>query len=205
MDSLIGVQESAFESKNALQHLTAIKTQVDELCAKHSVKILCFVEVGAPRVSLTPYHQRVFEEAVLAGAAKHGHSELSMVVVHTKEMTMTNGPLLRQIGPSLKASLQMLQAFAGRLPPTPKSWLQTRTPARSGGEFQCEPCAPINMEDGRCNCTTYAGRLGWLRCEYMLTRDDLQSSRPFCEMCSDLYEGHNCECECKGCPLWRSY
>ena len=91
MDSLIGVQESAFESKNALQHLTAIKTQVDELCAKHSVKILCFVEVGAPRVGLTPYLQRVFEEAVLAGAAKHGHSELSMVVVHTKEMTMTNG------------------------------------------------------------------------------------------------------------------
>ena len=134
-------------------------------------------------------------EAVLAGAAKHGHSELSMVVVHTKEMTMTNGPLLRQVGPSLKASLQMLPAFAGRLPPTPKSWLQTRTPARSGGEFQCEPCAPINMEDGRCNCTTYSGRLGWLRCEYMLTRDDLQSSRPY------LYEGHNCECECKGCPL----
>ena len=112
-------------------------------------------------------------------------SDKHKLTMQCREAVIRNG-WLRQIGPSLKASLQMLPAFAGRLPPTPKSWLQTRTPARSGGEFQCEPCAPINMEDGRCNCITYAGRLVWLRCEYMLTRDDLQSSRPFCEMCSDF-------------------
>ena len=48
----IGIMESAFEGKNSTKHLAQLKTQVNELVGKHSVKILCFVEVGAPRVGL---------------------------------------------------------------------------------------------------------------------------------------------------------
>ena len=89
----IGIMESAFEGKNSTKHLAQLRTQVDELVGKHSVKILCFVEVGAPRVGLTEDSKRKFEAAVTYGAATPGHKELillwadkneSMVVVHTR-------------------------------------------------------------------------------------------------------------------------
>ena len=102
----IGIMESALESKNSTKHLEHLRTQVDELVGKHSVKILCFVEVGVPRVGLTEDSKRKFEAAVTDGAATHGHKELiflwvekndSMVVVHTREVKMTNGPLLTDL------------------------------------------------------------------------------------------------------------
>ena len=50
----IGMMESAFEGKQAQRHLTSIKKQVSELLMLHFVTVLCFVEVGAPRVGLKP-------------------------------------------------------------------------------------------------------------------------------------------------------
>ena len=101
-----GIMESAFEGKNSTKRLAQLRTQVDELVGKHSVKILCFVEVGAPRVGLTEDSKIKFEAAVTEGAAMHGHIDLTflwadlneaMVVVHTKEVTMTNGALITNL------------------------------------------------------------------------------------------------------------
>ena len=102
----IGIMESAFEGRNAKKHLADLKTQVQGLVGKHSVKILCFVEVGVPTVGLTPASKDKFEAAVTEGAAMHGHIDLTflcsdlneaMVVVHTKEVTMTNGALITNL------------------------------------------------------------------------------------------------------------
>jgi hypothetical protein len=114
----IGLMETAFHGKNSPAHMVAIKRQVDQLFAKHTVNILCLVEVGVPREGLTPESKKKFEGAVLAGATEHGHSQLTflwadlneaMVVVHTKHVKMINGPLLTNLNPhqSWRNSMQL--------------------------------------------------------------------------------------------------
>ena len=75
----IGLMESAFEGKQAHRHLTSIKKQASELMMLHFVTVLCFVEVGALRVGLKPESKDKFEEAVTAGAAEHGHADLTFL------------------------------------------------------------------------------------------------------------------------------
>ena len=103
----IGLMETAFAGRHAVRHLSAISRQVFELLRLHFVKVFCFVEVGQPREGLTEGSKTTFEDAVLlAGAAEHGHHNLTflwadlneaMVVVHTEDVRIVNGALLTHL------------------------------------------------------------------------------------------------------------
>ena len=94
----IGIMQSAFEGKNSTKHLAMLTTQVDELVGKHSVKILCVVEVGTRREGLQQDSKRSLEAAVREGAAMHRHCGLSFLWADANEAMVALHSTLRTVG-----------------------------------------------------------------------------------------------------------
>ena len=53
----LGLVEAALTGKNAWRHLEDIERLVNELFERHSIKILCMVEVGQLKIGLA-WHQK---------------------------------------------------------------------------------------------------------------------------------------------------
>ena len=75
----VGLKDGAFAGKHAPRHLKQITNQVSELFERHSIMILCMVEVGQPRIGLSQASQALFEEAVVAGAANYINAPLKFL------------------------------------------------------------------------------------------------------------------------------
>ena len=99
----IGLMESAFQGAKSQHYLKVIKEQVDQLFRYHSVRILCFVEAGQPRIGLIPDSKARFEQAVRDGASEHTRGSLvflwadrneSLLTVHVADIDMTKGDII---------------------------------------------------------------------------------------------------------------
>ena len=68
----IGVQDSAFEGRNARHHWNKIEVEVAELLTLHDVQGILFSEVGLIEKGLRAVHKAKFQEVVAQGFLRAG-------------------------------------------------------------------------------------------------------------------------------------